>query len=295
MQKLGSLFIYNGKEVSYEEAVRLVKGGVTEIKTPYPYSNPPKTFIGSTEPIKSNVSKKVGATLSNKKGQGNVFKDPNTYQTIYQEVIDPASSVSQESYPKSVGFTVSTIDEVSEKIRSTEATDKALASFLEENNIDNKDVTHISTNYSKPNKSTLVMQRTSHIKTKVAGEQDAISTQKGNHFEVKASYNEDGSLSKNVEQHALNGGTFEFEGKEISKENAILKSKEPNITTHTSSFHNKMVFIKNFLTSNANYYLNDKLLSEDEITQFGANYKTVLISRGSEKEKPSFKFVKIKE
>jgi hypothetical protein len=119
--------------------------------------------------------------------------------------------------------------------------------------------------------------------------------QKGNHFEVKASYDEDGSLSKNVEQHALNGGTFEFEGKEISKENAILKSKEPNITIHTSSFHNKMVFIKNFLTSNANYYLNDKLLSEDEITQFGANYKTVLISRGSEKEKPSFKFVKIKE
>ncbi|WP_405203025.1 M56 family metallopeptidase [Dokdonia sp. LLG6352-1] len=295
MHKLSSLFIYNGKEVTYEEAVRLAKGGVTEIKTPYPYSNPPKTFIGSTEPIKPNVNKKVGANLSNKKGQGNVFKDPNTYQTIYQEVIDPASSLSQESYPKSVGFTVSTIDEVSEKIRSTEATDKAVASFLEENNIDSKNVTPISTSYSKPNKSTRVMQRTSVIKAKVAGKQAAVSTQKGNHFEVKASYDEDGSLSKNVEQHALNGGTFEFEGKEISKEDAILKSKEPNITIHISSFHNKMIFIKNFLTSKANYYLNDKLLSEDEITQFGANYKTVLISRGSEKEKPSFKFVKIKE
>lgn len=295
MHKLGSLFIYNGKEVTYEEAVRLAKGGVTEIKTPYPYSNPPKTFIGSTEPIKPKVSKKVGATFSNKKGQGNVFKDPNTYQTIHQEVIDPASSLSQESYPNSVGFTVSTIDEVSEKIRSTEATDKALASFLEENNIDNKDVTHISTSYSKPNKSTRVMQRTSVIKTKKNGEQTAVSNQKSNHFKVNASYDEDGSLSKNIEEHALNGGIFEFEGKEISKEEAILKSKEPNITTHTSSFHNKMVFIKNFLTSNANYYLNDKLLSEDEITQFGANYKTVLISRGSENEKPSFRFVKIKE
>ncbi|AWH73497.1 hypothetical protein DCS32_04795 [Dokdonia sp. Dokd-P16] len=295
MNKLGSLFIYDGKEVTYEEAIRLAKSGVTEIKTPYPYSNPPKTFIGSTEPIKPKVGKKVGATHSSQKGREYVFKDPNTYQTIYQEVIDPASSVSQESYPKSVGFTVSTIDEVSEKIQFTETADKELASFLEENNIDNKDVTHISTSYSKPNKSTRVMQRTSHIKTKVVGEQDAISTQKSNHFEVNASYDENGSLSKNIEEHALNGGTFEFKGKEITKEQALQKIKEKNTSTQTSSLHNKMIIIKDFFTSNANYYLNDKLLSEDEFNQLDASYKSVLISRGSEKKKPSFKFVKIKE
>jgi hypothetical protein len=320
MHKLGNLFIYNGKEVTYEEAVRLAKGGVTEIKTPYPYSNPPKTFIGSTEPIKPKVSKKVGATLSNKKGQGNVFKDPNTYQTIYQEVIDPASSLSQESYPKSVGFTVSTIDEVSEKIRSTEATDKAVASFLEENNIDSKNVTPISTSYSKPNKSTLVMQRTSHIKTKEGREQAAVSTQKSNPWNVTVNapsgdkkdstlqknnpwsasvgaYSSDGgsgSLASLIEKHALKAGAFEYKEKVITKEEAISLSKQPGMTLETSTSHNKMIIHNDLLSSKKNYYHNGKLLSENEITELSRNpsYTLQTISSGSDKEKPSVRFVK---
>ena len=46
MRKLGGKFYYEKKEISFEEAVKLVnENDNLSIKTPYPYSKPPKTFI----------------------------------------------------------------------------------------------------------------------------------------------------------------------------------------------------------------------------------------------------------
>jgi hypothetical protein len=46
MRKLGGKFFYEKKEISFEEAVKLAnENDNLSIKTPYPYSKPPKTFI----------------------------------------------------------------------------------------------------------------------------------------------------------------------------------------------------------------------------------------------------------
>lgn len=46
MRKLGGKFFYEKKEISFDQAVKLVnENDNLSIKTPYPYSKPPKTFI----------------------------------------------------------------------------------------------------------------------------------------------------------------------------------------------------------------------------------------------------------
>jgi len=46
MKNLGSLFYFNEKEISFEQAIELTeKQKDLSIKTPYPYTNPPKTYI----------------------------------------------------------------------------------------------------------------------------------------------------------------------------------------------------------------------------------------------------------
>jgi len=254
MRKLGGLFIYEGKEVSFDKAVALVSRDIYNVKTPYPYTNPPKTFISraSQDTKASDISKQdtIKATK----------EEINTYNTLVKRYNENPTAV------------------LTAKVRG-----------------------QLFKTYGKmtpiQREKAIPFPKLPPPPSAPKQEQNPVLpiNQKNNHFEVKGSYDENGSLSKNVKQHALNGGTFEFEGKEITKEQALQKIKESNISTQTSSFHNKMIIIKNILTSNANYYLNNKLLSEDEINQLDISYKSVLISRGSEKEKPSFKFVKIKE
>ncbi|MFC4634101.1 M56 family metallopeptidase [Dokdonia ponticola] len=46
MKNLGSLFYFNKKEISFEEAIKLTQNQKNlSIKSPYPYTNPPKTYI----------------------------------------------------------------------------------------------------------------------------------------------------------------------------------------------------------------------------------------------------------
>ncbi len=270
MHKLGSLFIYDGKEVTYEEAVRLAKGGVTEIKTPYPYSNPPKTFIGSKD---NNVPQKPAI----KKGDTLTITVTETGQKALAVMNNNKNGTIIDKLPENAG-----VDG-----RQLEIYNRLTSKYK------NKTVEQIP---AADLKTIQIIYDNMNDEQKDKNQPHPIN-QKSNHFEVKASYDEDGSLSKNVEEHALNGGTFEFEGKEISKEEAILKSKEPNITTETSTLHNKMIIHKDLLQQKALYYYNDKLLSDDEVIELFENplYTMQLISRGSNKEKQSFKFVKIKE
>ncbi|TVZ52893.1 M56 family metallopeptidase [Dokdonia sp. Hel_I_53] len=49
MKKLGSIFLFNEEEISFDSALELVKKDKTlSIKTPLPYSNPPKTYISKS-------------------------------------------------------------------------------------------------------------------------------------------------------------------------------------------------------------------------------------------------------
>lgn len=270
MHKLGSLFIYNGKEVTYEEAVRLAKGGVTEIKTPYPYTNPPKTFIGSKD---NNVPQKPAI----KKGDTLTITVTETGQKALAVMNNNKNGTIIDKLPENAGVDGRQL-EIYNRLTS-----KYKNKIVEQ--IPAADLKTIQIIYDDMN---------DEQKDK---NQPHLVNQKSNHFEVKASYDEDGSLSKNVEEHALNGGTFEFEGEEISKEEAILKSKEPNITTETSTLHNKMIIHKDLFQKKVLYYYNNKLLSDDEMIELFENplYTMQLISRGSNEEKPSFKFVKIEE
>ncbi len=254
MRKLGSLFIYEEKEISFDKAVALVNSNTYSVKTPFPYTNPPKTFI-------SSISQGDNSAESNKKNKA-TKTEINTYNKLAKKYnSNPEGIVRAEE--------VGQVYEIYDKMTSAQR-EKAVA-FPKLPPPPPPSAPKMNKNQSFP------------------------INQKSNHFEVNASYDENGSLSKNIEEHALNSGTFEFKGKEITKEQALQKIKEKNTSTQTSSLHNKMIIIKDFFTSNANYYLNDKLLSEDEFNQLDASYKSVLISRGSEKEKPSFKFVKIVE
>ena len=58
-----------------------------------------------------------------------------------------------------------------------------------------------------------------------------------------------------------------------------------------------MIIHKDLIPKKVLYYYNDKLLSDDEMIELFENplYTMQLISRGSDKEKQSFKFVEIKE
>ncbi|WP_035335475.1 M56 family metallopeptidase [Dokdonia sp. PRO95] len=270
MHKLGSLFIHNGKEVTYEEAVRLAKGGVTEIKTPYPYSNPPKTFIGSKD---NNVPQKPAI----KKGDTLTITVTETGQKALAVMNNNKNGVIIDKLPENAG-----VDG-----RQLEIYNRLTSKYK------NKTIEQIP---AADLKTIQIIYDDMNDEQKDKNQPNPINP-KSKHFEVKASYDEDGSLSKDVEQHALKGGTFEFEGKEISKEEAILKSKEPNISTQTSTLHNKMIIHKDLLQQKVLYYYNDKLLSDDEMIELFENplYTMQLISKGSNKEKPSFKFVKIKE
>ena len=223
MRKLGSLFIYEEKEISFDKAVLLVNSNTYNVKTPFPYTNPPKTYISSisqsdnsAEPNNKNnatnteintynklakkyntdpervingkevgqiyeiydkmtpaqrekavafpklppppppsapkMNKKVGAIHSDKIEQRKAFKDSNKYQTIFSNIVVQETEITPESHPEVIGFTASSIHELSEKISSFEASEKAIASALDKENANSEDITLISISHGSLNK-----------------------------------------------------------------------------------------------------------------------------------------------
>ncbi|WP_405251024.1 M56 family metallopeptidase [Dokdonia sp. Asnod3-C12] len=226
MRKLGSLFIYEEKEISFDKAVLLVNSNTYNVKTPFPYTNPPKTYISSisqsdqsaepnnkikatnTEintynklakkynadpervingkevgqiyeiydkmtsaqrekavafpklpppppPSAPKMDKKVGVIYSDKNDQRKAFQDPNKYQTIFSNIVVQETEITPESHPEEIGFTASSINDVSKKINAFESSEKAIASALDKENINSENITLIGISNGSLNKETI--------------------------------------------------------------------------------------------------------------------------------------------
>lgn len=111
MRKLGGIFFYEKKEITFDQAVKLVnENDHLNIKTPYPYSKPPKTFITKTKVVpgkrtpkpkkddrdpkeEEKKSPKFQGPLSTIKGTGYVFTKP----LAFGQISDPSTTVTEVS------------------------------------------------------------------------------------------------------------------------------------------------------------------------------------------------------
>jgi len=64
MNRLGGIFFYENKKITYKKAQKLIKNNLKlNVNTPFPYSNPPKTFI-SRPSYTQDASYKKGDTIT---------------------------------------------------------------------------------------------------------------------------------------------------------------------------------------------------------------------------------------
>ncbi|MGK0251479.1 MAG: hypothetical protein ACI81G_000917, partial [Gammaproteobacteria bacterium] len=83
MRKLGGIFFYEKKEITFDQAVKLVnENDHLNIKTPYPYSKPPKTFITKTKVVPGKRTPKPKKDDRDPKEEEN--KSPKLSENVQQ-------------------------------------------------------------------------------------------------------------------------------------------------------------------------------------------------------------------
>lgn len=91
MRKLGGTFFYENKEITFEKAVKLVnENDNLNIKTPYPYSKPPKTFITKTKVVTGERAPQP------KKNDRDPKEEDNRYPKLSQNM--PQTNVLDETH-----------------------------------------------------------------------------------------------------------------------------------------------------------------------------------------------------
>lgn len=263
MNRLGGEFYYNDTKITYAKAQKLIEDYEDlNVKTPYPYSTPPKTFISKELIDKVNTQKPVTkkeiaiynklAIKYNKDPEG-IIKQGEVIRMydIYSRMT-PKQKKNAQPYPVLPPPPPPTPP-------------------VKEKNVGNKK--------ASPDKK-------SARKTKLASSGDVIglkeasppkmSKKKGG-YSIDVQEFEDREqvefFTEMIEKHAQKGGVFELEGKFISEQEALETLKYPYIGAQKDhlSTPQKLTIIKDPVTSIFDVFYQGRLLSESEFHKISSN------------------------
>lgn len=263
MNRLEGEFYYNDTKITYAKAQKLIEAYEDlNVNTPYPYSTPPKTFITKELIDKVNTQKPVTkkeiaiynklAIKYNKDPEG-IIKQGEVIRMydIYSRMT-PKQKKNAQPYP-------------------VLPPPPPPPPPVKEKNVGNKK--------ASPDKK-------SAPKMKLASSGDVIelkeasppkmSKKKGG-YSIDVQEFEDREqvefFTEMIEKHAQKGGVFELEGKFISEQEALETLKYPYIGTQKDhlSTPQKLIIIKDPVTSIFDVYYEGRLLSESEFHKISSN------------------------